>query len=188
VGHVGVLDGQGGRCAGGRGARPRGRPTRVRRDRRTAACLEGGPPGGRGGPDRRAGVARDGAGRGRGAGDMLRHRVRRRVVRVRVRLLRGRVARPNVGDRCAARGGHVASAVHGQVFELGGRRVFRRRRGRWRRRGRRRRETTIGGRRAVARVPDGGVSGRPLRDGRERVVADPERRVARRGRHRGRGG
>jgi len=175
VGRSGVLDGQGGRGFGV-GRDRGGRPTAVRghRDVGRPLAVGSGPrlerrlSGGRGAPDRRGNVAGHRAGRHAiAAGLVLRHRVRRRVVRVRVRVLRRRLAGQDVGDLRPSGGRHVAPAVHGRVFELGRGRSLGRRRRRRRRRRQRREKSVVGGhRRPVARVPDRGVSGRTVRDGR----------------------
>lgn len=97
MGRVNVLDGQGGRVVGGRqGGRRRpadhhhNRPLRVRTGRTgrglgqvgRGAGVERGLSGGRGAPDLRGNVARHGASRhSAAAGLVLRHRVRRGVVR-----------------------------------------------------------------------------------------------------------
>jgi len=136
VGRSGVLDGQGGRGFGVgrdrdgrptavRGHRYVGRPLAVGRDPRLERRL----PGGRGAPDRRGNVAGHRAGRHAIAGGLvLRHRVRRSVVRVRLRVLRRSLAGQDVGDLRPSGGRHVAPTVHGRVFELGRGRSFGRRR------------------------------------------------------------
>lgn len=119
MGHVGLLDGQGNRGVGGRchdkedrrgqsirvyGGGVFGQPVAVGQDE----SVERGLPDGRGVPDRRRDVALDAAGHASSAGLVLRHRLRGRVVRVRVRVLRGRVARPGVRVRGVGRGHHLA--------------------------------------------------------------------------------
>lgn len=105
-------------------------------------------------------------------------------MRVRVRVLRGRLAGPDVRDRRADGRDRVAADVHGGLPERGGRRMFRRRR----RHRCCRRQRAVGGRRAVARVSARRLFGRPFRKGRVHRKADPGRRVAgRRDRSGGRG-
>jgi len=125
VGHVGVLDEQGGRgfgvsrenrgsprVYGGRGV---SRPLAVGR----CPCMERGLPSGRGASDRRGNVACHGAGHhAPTTGLVLRYRVRRSVVRVRVRVLCGRLARQSIGDLRVDSGCHVAPTVHGGMLEF----------------------------------------------------------------------
>jgi len=82
-------------------------------------CMERGLPSGRGASHRRGNVARHGAGHlAPTTGLVLRYRVRRSVVRVRVRVLRGRLARQSVGDLRVGSGCHVATTVHGGMLEF----------------------------------------------------------------------
>jgi len=124
VGHIGVLDGQGGRGFGV--VRDHRGPPRVHSGIRwwpmavgRDPCMERDLLGRRGASYRRGNVAHHGAGHHAStAGLVLRYCVRRRVVRVCVRILRGRLARQSVGDLCVGGGRHVAPAFHGALFEL----------------------------------------------------------------------